>query len=142
WRATSSAARRPERMSAMPRARARVAFGLLAVGVLLAYALAFQGTRGIWSPDEGRYTEVALEMLKSGDFIHPHLHPEHPHYSKPPLTYWAIAASVAAFGHSEWAVRLPYAIAFSLTVLLLLPLGRDLSPARPRLPAVAYAAML
>ena len=39
-------------------------------------------------------------------------------------------------------MRLPYAIAFSLTVLLLLPLGRDLSPARPRLPAVAYAAML
>ena len=35
-------------------------------------ALLFLGSRGIWDPDEGRYTNVALHMLDSGDWIDPH----------------------------------------------------------------------
>jgi 4-amino-4-deoxy-L-arabinose transferase-like glycosyltransferase len=62
---------------------------------LLAFAMAFQGSRAIWNPDEGRYTHVALQMLRSGDWLTPRLHPEGAHFSKPPLTYWAIAASVS-----------------------------------------------
>src|SRR5258706_6192894 len=115
---------------------------LLALALLLLFAFAFQGTRGLWSPDEGRYTQVALEMLGSGDFIHPRLHSEHPHYSKPPLTYWAIAASIDTLGHNEWAVRLPHALAFVLTVLLLFGLGRELVPLRPWLPPLIYLSML
>lgn len=103
------------------------------VTVLAAFLLAmsFQGSRGLWEPDEGRYTAVALEMLRLGDFVHPMLHREHAHYTKPPLTYWAIAASVRLFGRNEWAVRLPYALAFTATVLLLFGLGKDYQPQRP-----------
>ncbi|HET7925866.1 MAG TPA: glycosyltransferase, partial [Rhodanobacteraceae bacterium] len=57
--------------------------------LVLAYAIAFQGMRGLYSPDEGRYTNVALNMLDSGDWLKPMLHPEVEHWSKPPLTYWA-----------------------------------------------------
>ena len=41
--------------------------------VLLALALAFGflGSRGLYDPDEGRYTNVALTMLESGDWINP-----------------------------------------------------------------------
>ena len=86
-------------------ARRRVWISVLAV--LLAFT--FLGMRGIWDPDEGRYTNVALNMLDSGDWLEPHRHHETGHWTKPPLTYWAIAASVAAFGRDPWAARLPAA---------------------------------
>jgi 4-amino-4-deoxy-L-arabinose transferase-like glycosyltransferase len=34
----------------------------------LATTFAFLGLRGIWDPDEGRYTNVALNMIDSGDW--------------------------------------------------------------------------
>lgn len=84
---------------------------------LVILAFAFQGSRGLYEPDEGRYTNVALQMLDSGNWWIPHLHAEQPHLTKPPLTYWAVAASVKVFGHNEWAARLPNALAFVLTGL-------------------------
>jgi 4-amino-4-deoxy-L-arabinose transferase-like glycosyltransferase len=111
---------------------------LIVVGVLV-YACAFQGTRGLYSPDEGRYTNVALNMLESGDWLRPMLHPEVEHWSKPPLTYWSIAASIAVFGRHEFAARLPGALAFAATILLMVRLGRRFVPAQPWLPALTYA---
>ncbi len=116
--------------------------GLLLAALLALLAFSFQGTRGLWEPDEGRYATVGLNMLESGDWLVPRLDREHPHLTKPPLTYWAIAASVAAFGHNEWAVRLPMALAFVLTGLLVHALGRRLVPARPWLPALVWGLSL
>src|SRR3546814_20097643 len=65
-------------------------------------------------------------MLASGDVITPQLSHDVAHFSKPPLTYWAIAASVAVFGANEWAVRLPNALAFALTVWLCFAIGKRL----------------
>jgi 4-amino-4-deoxy-L-arabinose transferase-like glycosyltransferase len=45
--------------------------------------------------------------------------PDLSYYSKGPGVAWAIAASTAVFGHSEWAVRLPTAIASFLCTLFL-----------------------
>jgi 4-amino-4-deoxy-L-arabinose transferase len=109
---------------------------------LLAFAMAFQGSRAIWNPDEGRYTHVALQMLRSGDWLTPRLHPEGAHFSKPPLTYWAIAASVSAFGHNEWAVRLPNALAFVVTALLVARMARHLTRGRPQIAGLIYATSL
>ncbi len=105
----------------------------------LALGFAFQGSRGLWETDEGRYTQVAMEMLRSGDYITPRRHAHHIHPTKPPLTYWAIASSVGQFGRNEWAVRAPYALAFALTVGLLFGIGRRLTPALPGLPAAIHA---
>jgi 4-amino-4-deoxy-L-arabinose transferase len=116
--------------------------GLLLAALLTLLALSFQGTRGLWEPDEGRYATVALNMLDSGDWLVPRLDREHPHLSKPPLAYWAIAASVATFGRNEWAVRLPMALAFVLTGLLVHALGHRLVPDRPALPALAWGLSL
>lgn len=113
--------------------------GWLAVLAVLVYAIAFQGVRGLYSPDEGRYTNVALNMLDSGDWLKPMLHPEVEHWSKPPLTYWSVGASIAVFGRSELAARLPGALAFAATILLLARLGRRFVPAQPWLPALTYA---
>ncbi|HEY6984707.1 MAG TPA: glycosyltransferase family 39 protein [Rhodanobacteraceae bacterium] len=111
----------------------------LFVAVVLAYALALQGVRPLYSPDEGRYTNVAINMLESGDWLRPKLHPEFEHWAKPPITYWAVAASIGALGRNEFAARLPGALAFAGTVLLMVRLGRRLVPAQPWLPALTYA---
>ncbi len=112
------------------------------VAVLVVMAFAFQGTRGLWEPDEGRYTSVGLNMLESGDWMLPTIDGEHPHLTKPPVTYWALAASFGLLGHNEWAARLPGALAFIGTGLLVFGLGRRLVPAKPWLPALVYATSL
>ena len=119
----------------------RLLVALLAIGVL-AYSLALQGSRGIWEPDEGRYTDIACQMLRSGDFVVPAFNDDVPHFSKPPLTYWATAAGIALLGWNEWGARLPNALAFAVTVFAVYALGRRFSPARPWLPALIYATLL
>lgn len=111
--------------------------GLLCLGLLLGFA--FQGSRGLWSPDEGRYVDGALQMLDSGNYLVPTYSPDEPNFSKPPLTYWIIAASIKAFGHSPWAVRAPYALAYALTLLTLYAIGKQLIPDKPWLPGLVYA---
>jgi 4-amino-4-deoxy-L-arabinose transferase-like glycosyltransferase len=112
----------------------------LAIALLgLLMALAFQGSRGLWDPDEGRYANVALQMLDRDEFVTLYRHHESFHFTKPPLSYWGIAASVAALGWNEWAVRLPNALAFLLGILLVYRMGRVFVPGRPWLPALVYA---
>jgi 4-amino-4-deoxy-L-arabinose transferase-like glycosyltransferase len=63
------------------------------------------GERALWSPDEGRYSEVAREMVVSGDYITPRLDGVK-FFEKPPLFYWLQSLSIRAFGLSETALRL------------------------------------
>jgi len=112
------------------------------VAAVLAFALACQGSRPLWEPDEGRYVAVALEMIQLDDYLVPRLHHQYPHFAKPPQTYWLIAASLRTFGMNEWAVRLPNALAFAATVLLVYAIGRRLCPDDAALAAVAYASFL
>ncbi len=112
---------------------------LLTILLALAFVLPFQGTRHLWGTDEGRYSAVAMEMLDSGDWLMPHRHPDYPHYSKPPLTYWALASSMAVFGKNEWALRLPAALAFALTIGCAFAIGKRLQPERPWWPPLVVA---
>jgi 4-amino-4-deoxy-L-arabinose transferase-like glycosyltransferase len=68
------------------------------------------GSRALNEPDEGRYSEIAREMIQTGDWLVPHFW-YLPHLDKPPMTYWLVAASLKFFGQNEWAVRLPVALA-------------------------------
>jgi 4-amino-4-deoxy-L-arabinose transferase-like glycosyltransferase len=104
-------------------------------------ALGFLGLRGIWDPDEGRYTNVAMNMLDSGDWLTPRRSDEIGHWTKPPLTYWAIAGSVAVFGRNPWAARLPSALAFLLCAWLAWRIARRLAPGSEDQAALAFATM-
>ena len=108
--------------------------------VLLAFA--FLGTRAIWDPDEGRYTNVGLNMLESGDWVHPMRNEHVGHWTKPPLTYWAIAASAAAFGYNAWAARIPYALAFLFCAWMVWLIARRMVPGDENKAAIIYATML
>jgi 4-amino-4-deoxy-L-arabinose transferase-like glycosyltransferase len=78
---------------------------------------AWLGTRGLNEPDEGRYAEIAREMVASGDWLMPRLN-GFEHLQKPPLLYWATAVSLRLFGVNEWAARLPSALAALGTLYL------------------------
>lgn len=91
------------------------------------------GSLGFFDPDEGRYAAIPQAMLQRGDFVVPYLE-GFPYLEKPPLLYWTTAASLAVFGHDEWAGRLPVAL-FGL-----LGIGAIFLFARKRLgPVVATA---
>jgi 4-amino-4-deoxy-L-arabinose transferase-like glycosyltransferase len=68
------------------------------------------GSRSLNEPDEGRYSEIAREMIETSNWLVPHLW-YLPHLDKPPMTCWLVAASMKLFGQNEWAARLPVALA-------------------------------
>jgi 4-amino-4-deoxy-L-arabinose transferase len=108
----------------------------------LAFAMIFQGSRGIWEPDEGRYTDISVQMLRTGEFLQPAYNDEFGHFAKPPLAYWAIAGGIRLLGWNEWGVRLANALAFAGTVLVVFALAGTITPARPWLPPLVYASSL
>lgn len=90
-----------------------------------AFALALLtllGGRPLLEPDEGRYAEVAREMYRGGSWLVPTQNGV-PHFQKPPLIYWATAASFHVFGLNEFAARLPSALAAAGTLALTFWMG-------------------
>ncbi len=53
--------------------------------------------------------QIARNMLTSGDWVTAHIDGI-PYMEKPPLVYWAMAASYKVFGVHDWAARLPTAL--------------------------------
>ena len=79
-------------------------FGLIAL-LLGTLWFAGLGERWLLNPDEGRYAEIPREMLATGDWVTPRLNGIK-YFEKPPLQYWATAATYAAFGLGQGAARL------------------------------------
>jgi 4-amino-4-deoxy-L-arabinose transferase-like glycosyltransferase len=96
--------------------------GLVLCG-LLAWLAVTAWMRPLSLPDEGRYVGVAWEMLRSGDWLVPTLDTL-PYFHKPPLFYWASAASMAIFGVNAWAARLPSLLAAAGSAYALLAFVR------------------
>lgn len=90
----------------------------LLVAVLALLLLFFGlGSFGLLEDNEARFFEIAWEMEQSGDWVTPRLN-FLPHFHKPPGTFWAVGASLRLFGESEWAGRLPVALASLLTLAI------------------------
>ena len=114
------------------------------VGVLalaLVPALAALHSRSFFSPDETNYTQVAREMLETGDFVVPHLD-GHAWFNKPPLAYWLLAASFSIFGWGLPAAVLLNSLLTGLTAVLLMVHVRRRATARAgMLAAVVFLTM-
>lgn len=65
------------------------------------------GRHGLLEPDEGRYANMALEILEpEHDWLEPTLS-DVAHFDKPPLIYWMTGLSFSIFGVNETAARFP-----------------------------------
>jgi 4-amino-4-deoxy-L-arabinose transferase-like glycosyltransferase len=68
------------------------------------------GTGTLWDNSETAYSEVAREIWISHSWIVMHLNGA-PWFVQPPLYFWIAALFTRAFGNSEFAYRLPSALA-------------------------------
>ncbi len=71
------------------------------------------GGAPLFDVDEGAFSEATREMFERGDFLSTYLNGEH-RFDKPILVYWFQALGYLLFGASEWAFRLPSALAAAL----------------------------
>jgi len=111
-------------------------------GALLICALTwFAGLeyRGLFTPDEGRYADIAREMLDSNDWVTPRLNGIK-YLEKPPLQYWATAGAFAVLGVDEWTARLWPAYTGFLGIALLAFAGFRLAPRSSWVPTALMAA--
>lgn len=126
-------------MSDSPPAFPRALAAIVLVHALL--VLPWLGRTTLLNIDEGRISEVAREMVATGDWLTPRIGGE-PFGGYPPLGYWLMAVSGALFGFNEFAMRLPAALAAIGMVALVGSLVRRLSGPRAGLAAAAVLATL
>lgn len=99
---------------------------LAGLGAILGIRLAAMAAMPFADTSEPRYAEIARIMAASGDWITPWFAPGEPFWGKPPLAFWAQAASGAWFGMSEMSLRLPTWLAMLGMLAILYELGRRL----------------
>ncbi|MDB5755856.1 MAG: glycosyltransferase, partial [Massilia sp.] len=92
-----------------------VAWSLFAVFAIA--TLYLLGVRTLVPPDEGRYAEMAREMLVTGDWVTTRLNGIK-YFEKPPLQTWMNALSFTLFGLGDWQARLWTGLCGVLGVLL------------------------
>lgn len=90
----------------------------------------------------GQYAATAWEMVESGTWLIPTLDGV-PRLQKPPLVYWLTAAALRIGGRSEFAARLPTALALVGVMLATVALGGRLAgPAAGLIAGVVFATLL
>jgi 4-amino-4-deoxy-L-arabinose transferase-like glycosyltransferase len=91
-----------------------IVFLCVVLGVLFFTLL---GVRPLFVPDEGRYAEIAREMVVRSDYVTPYLNGVK-YFEKPILFYWLGAAAIKIGGVNLWSVRAINAVLGLLGCLL------------------------
>jgi 4-amino-4-deoxy-L-arabinose transferase-like glycosyltransferase len=101
----------------------RPVHALILTAVWAVLTLPGLGSTSLWDIDEGLNAEAAREMYESGNYIVPTFNFQ-PRTAKPALLYWLQAAAYHRLGVTEFAARLPSALAALGVVLLTYNLAR------------------
>ncbi|MEN9766581.1 MAG: hypothetical protein RLZZ32_541 [Cyanobacteriota bacterium] len=110
-------------------ARRSLLLALLALAALCAGLFGQQlGGLGLMDKTEGLFVEIPRQMLESGDWVTPRWNGEL-FFDYPVWGYWMVGLSFRLFGVSEWAARLPAALAASATVLAVFAVLMLVAPA-------------
>lgn len=97
---------------------------LIILIVLSAFILFFHlGKRPLLSSGEARASEIALEMMTTGNLLVPRLN-EEIILTKPPLFHWCIILCYKLFGVSEFSSRVISALSGVLVIVFLFLLGK------------------
>jgi 4-amino-4-deoxy-L-arabinose transferase-like glycosyltransferase len=106
---------------ALPFSRATAVLILLALSLVIYVGNAARP--GLLDAEDSGHAVAAQEILESGDWAVLHMNGIR-YLEKAPLHYWLIAASLAAFGNSAFAVRLPLALSVAGLVLMVYVFAR------------------
>jgi len=80
----------------------KINFVLILIILLAAFLYFFQlGAPTVWDNDEGQMLGSSLEMVKSGEYLTPHLNSQI-YFHKPPLYAWLTALVFKLFGFTEF----------------------------------------
>ena len=82
----------------------------------MAVGLCLYGVPVLFTPDEGRYAEIAREMVVNHQYLVPHLDGVI-YFEKPPMIYWLTAFFIKIFGFNDWGARLVNPVLSTLGVL-------------------------
>ena len=85
---------------------------------------------GIFNPGllddvDSIYIEIAREMIHRHEFVTPYINGIR-FFDKPPLMYWMASTSMSVFGITDWAARLPLALAVLALLFSTYALGNRL----------------
>jgi 4-amino-4-deoxy-L-arabinose transferase-like glycosyltransferase len=108
----------PIRSRASDEGNFQVPLWSIPVVLVVLYVCLFSGlgALGLVGPDEPRYAAIARAMAETHDWVTPRLWGT-PWFEKPVLYYWTAGIAMRIFGVSEFAARLPSALAALLAVL-------------------------
>ncbi len=113
--------------------------GRLWLAALVAFPFIGLGLPPLFDLDEGAFTASTAEMFMRGDFMSSYLLGE-PRHDKPILIYWLQAAAVHLLGASEFAWRLPSALASAAWIFVTYAFVRRVSdPVSGASPALVAA---
>lgn len=101
---------------------------LVFIGALL-FHLAGTWSLPLIDRDEPRFAEASREMGERNDYLVPYFNAQY-RFDKPPLTYWAQVASFHFLGETDFAARLPTAIASAFAAVVILMWGRRIADER------------
>jgi len=123
-----------------PAAPGRRGWSLLALFVIAGAVLRFWGlgSVGLHAPDEDTMALPALHLAQFGEPLYPSGMP----YYRGILQTYLMAASINAFGDSEWSMRLPSALCGVLLIVLAYVVGRRFLQPAWNLAFVAAVAFL
>lgn len=94
--------------------------------LIAAVRFATLGAYPLMDPTEGRYAEIGREMLRTGNWVTPQLHPGEPFLGKPPLSFWTTAIFFRLFGVNEFSARASSFFFVAIMALLAYALFRNL----------------
>jgi 4-amino-4-deoxy-L-arabinose transferase-like glycosyltransferase len=122
---TGSSAAIAEQSEPAPRPRFPLGWCAFAVMILFggSLLLGLAASGKAFNYHEARYAQGAREIFESGSWLVPTIG-KRPRLQKPPIVYWSMAASMAAFGsETEWPARLPSVLAALTVAILVADLG-------------------
>lgn len=108
--------------------RQSYALPFLIILAALGFRLALLEYPTLVDPTEARYASIAQQMVRSGDWLTPHLPmPEGivPYLGKPPLHFWLTAAFFELFGMDTWSARFPSFVGALVILAAVFLMARD-----------------